>query len=143
MSLRTAEFAQRFIVALDTLERRGQSGVGQMVNLFSPMARLVNPMLRHVGRELTGEVGAWEFWSEYRATFREVHSHFHEVTTADRAAGLFWTTRGVDLNGTPIEYDGASLLVYEDDGLIIYFRGYFDSRDLGLRLSGLRCRGGH
>lgn len=68
--------------------------------------------------------------TEYRATFGTARSEFHQVLTNQHAAGLFWTTRGVDKDGKPIEYDGASLLVFDRDGLIARFQGYYDTRQL-------------
>jgi len=130
MSLRTGEFAQTFIVALDVLERERE--VHEIVRLFSPMARITTAATRRTGVELTGEVGARQFWREYRSCFGEVHTEFNEVTTNDRCAGLFWTTRGTRPDGKPVEYSGATLIAYEDDGLIIEFDSFHDTRDLAL-----------
>jgi ketosteroid isomerase-like protein len=133
MSLVTGELASRFIETLGVLERQGADALPQMVELFSPMARMTNTAIKRRGGELTGEVGARQFWREYRSSFAEVHTEFYEVTRDQRSAGLFWTSRGKDPHGNPFEYDGATLLVFEDDGLIIQLRSYYDSRELELR----------
>jgi ketosteroid isomerase-like protein len=70
------------------------------------------------------------FWEAYQNTFREARTEFFELTSGERAGGLFWTTRGVDPRGEPIEYDGATLLVFDDEGKITLFRGYYDTREL-------------
>jgi hypothetical protein len=115
----TGELAQRFIVALDNLERHGDVGLPEMVQLFSPMARLISS--RRPG-ELTGERGARRYWTEYRATFPTAHTEVYEITTNDRCAALFWTTRVTNADEPPVDYDGATLLAYGDDGLIIEMR---------------------
>jgi hypothetical protein len=120
MSLMTGELAQRFVVALDSLERHGaDAALQEMVQLFSPMARLTSS---RSGTELTGARGARRYWSKYRATFTSAHTEIYEVTTNDRCAALFWTTHTTDRDGQPSDYDGATLLAFEDDGLIIELR---------------------
>lgn len=134
MDLQTRDYAQHFIHALNALERHGDSSLETMVQLFSPMAQITNALLRRSHHERTGQVGAREFWKEYRRSFREVHTEFSDITCGERAAGLFWTSRGTSLMGLPFEYDGATLLVFDDDGQIVLFRGYYDSRDLEMHM---------
>ena len=132
MSLMTGELAQRFIVALDSLERHGgEAALLEMIQLFSPMARLTSS---HSSSELTGERGARRYWINYRATLSSAHTDIYEVTTNDRCAALFWTTRATNRDGQPADYDGATLLAFEDDGLIIELRSLmqrhgFEGRD--------------
>lgn len=136
MALNTHELAQRFVAALQALEREGEAALEPMVRQFSAMSRLTNAALKRSGTERTGESGAREFWSDYRRSFRDVRTEFYEVTCGERSAGLFWTTRGSSATGAPLEYDGATLLVFEDDGQITQFRGYYDTRELELRADG-------
>ncbi|HVY80192.1 MAG TPA: nuclear transport factor 2 family protein [Steroidobacteraceae bacterium] len=116
----TGELAQRFVVALDSLERHGGDvALEEMVQLFSPMARLISS---RSSSELTGTHGARRYWSKHRTTFPTARTEIYEVTTNDRCAGLFWTTHVTPSEGQPLDYDGATLLAFEDDGLIIELR---------------------
>ncbi|MCU0491287.1 MAG: nuclear transport factor 2 family protein [Chloroflexaceae bacterium] len=124
------ELAQQFIAALHTLEQGGPEDVDAIVALFHPEARLTNAAMKLVGEERTGEEGVREFWVQYRRMFGEIFSEFYQVTANQEAAGLFWTTKGTDNEGKPMEYDGVSLLVFGEDGKIKLFRGYYDTRQL-------------
>lgn len=124
------QLAQQFIDALHTLEQGDVEQVDQLVGLYSDDARLVNAALKLAGQERTGQEGTRQFWTEYRRTFGEAYSDFYQVTINDQAAGLFWTTKGTGNNGQPMEYDGVSLLVFDDQGKIKLFRGYYDTREL-------------
>lgn len=123
--------AQQFIDALHTLEQGGPDDVDAIVALFSDDARLINAALKLAGEERTGQEGARTFWREYRRTFGEARSEFFQITANDESAGLFWTTKGTGNDGQPMEYDGVSLLVFDDAGQIKLFRGYYDTRELG------------
>ena len=125
------QLAQEFIDALHTLEQGSPDDVEAIVALFSDEARLVNAALKLAGEERHGQDGARSFWTEYRRTFGEAHSDFFQITANDESAGLFWTTKGTGNNGQPMEYDGVSLLVFDDAGKITLFRGYYDTRELG------------
>lgn len=127
----TRDLAQTFIDALHTLEQGSVDDVDALVALFSDDARLINAALKLAGDERRGQDGARSFWQEYRRTFGEAYSEFFQVTTSDDAAGLFWTTKGTGNDGQPMEYDGVSLLVFDDQGKIARFRGYYDTRELG------------
>ncbi len=122
--------AQQFIDALHKLEQGNEQDVGDIVSLYSDDARLVNSALKLAGQERTGQQGAREFWTEYRRTFGEAYSDFFQVTTNAESAGLFWTTKGTGNDGQPMEYDGVSLLVFNQDGKIALFRGYYDTREI-------------
>lgn len=130
MAIDRTQLAQQFIAALHTLEQGDESDADGMVAMFSDDARLTNAALKLAGKERTGRAGAQEFWSEYRRTFGAATSEFFQITTSANAAGLFWTTKGTDATGQPIEYDGVSLLVFNDEGKITLFRGYYDTREL-------------
>lgn len=125
------DLAQQFIDALHTLEQGGPDDVDALVVMFSDEARLVNAALKLAGEERHGQDGARQFWTEYRRTFGEARSEFFQVTANEQSAGLFWTTKGTGNDGQPMEYDGVSLLVFDDAGKITLFRGYYDTRELG------------
>ena len=122
--------AQQFIDALHKLEQGSEQDVGDLVSLYSDDARIVNSALKLAGEERTGRQGVQEFWTEYRRTFGEAYSEFFQVTANDESAGLFWTTKGTGNDGQPMEYDGVSLLVFNQDGKISLFRGYYDTREI-------------
>lgn len=130
MAQQQQTLAQQFIEALGALEQDQEGALERMAGLFSAEARLTNAALKQSGREHRGPEGARAFWAAYRDTFGQVRSEFAQVTSNDEAAGLFWTTRGTDRDGQPLEYDGASLLVFDGAGKIRLFRGYYDTRDL-------------
>jgi ketosteroid isomerase-like protein len=122
--------AQQFIDALHKLEQGTPDDVDDLVALYSDDARLINAALKLAGEERTGKDGARTFWTEYRKTFGEAYSEFFQVTANNESAGLFWTTKGTGNDGQPMEYDGVSLLVFDDNGLIKLFRGYYDTREI-------------
>lgn len=122
--------AQQFIDALHALEQGHDDAVETIAALFSPDARLTNAALELSGAERTGIEGAQSFWTQYRDTLGSVFSEFFQITVNEHAAGLFWTSKGADQQGKPLEYDGASLLVFDDTGKISLFRGYYDTRQL-------------
>lgn len=127
---RTIELGRQFAEALHAVDRRDEGAVEQMAALFSPRARLLNAALKLAGEERTGQEGARAFWEQYQGSFQELATEFFEITGSERAAGLFWTTRGRDAAGEPVEYDGVTLLVFAEDGAIELFRGYYDTREL-------------
>ncbi len=70
-----------------------------------------------------------EFWTDYRKSFDEMKSEFHNVVAHDSGhAALEWTTKGTE-DGDTISYDGVSIL--EIEGYKVKrFMAYFDSRTL-------------
>ena len=124
------ERAQQFIDALHTLEQGSPDDTEALVALFSADARLSNAALKLAGEERQGADGVREFWREYRRTFGTARSEFTQITFNDTAAGLFWTTTGTGNDDQPLEYEGVSLLVFDDSGKIAQFRGYYDTREL-------------
>ncbi len=130
------DLAQQFIVALHEFELGGADSADALIALFSTDARLTNSALKLSNVERQGIAGVREFWIKYRASFGELRSEFFQVTTNDCAAGLFWTSKGTDSNGQPVEYDGVSLLVFDEEGKIALFRGYYDTRQLSQTVGG-------
>lgn len=126
----TRKLAGQFIDALHTLEQGSADDVDALVALFGDEARLTNAALKLAGEERKGADGAQQFWREYRRTFGTAYSEFFQVTVNEDAAGLFWTTKGTGNDGQPLQYDGVSLLVFDDQGKIAQFRGYYDTREL-------------
>ena len=125
----TDEHARRFVDALQSLERDGESTLEAMVALFSPDATLTNAALKQAHTVRAGHDGVRAFWSEYARTFRGAHTTFRQVTLSDNAVGLFWSTRGAG-TASPLDYDGATLLELDDGGAIARFHGYYDTREL-------------
>jgi hypothetical protein len=125
--------AQQFIDALHALEQGGEDQAHQMALLFRDDAKLANAALDLQNIEVQGRDGILRFWIEYKETLGEAYSKFHQVTTSQNAAGLFWTTQGRNPAGQEIHYHGATLLQWDDTGRIKYFRGYYDTRQLTVR----------
>jgi ketosteroid isomerase-like protein len=132
---RTLELGRQFTEALHAVDRHEEGAIERMVALYSSEARLTNAALKLAGEERSGADGIRSFWESYQQNFREAATEFFEVTGSERAAGLFWTTRGTDATGESFEYDGVSLLVFGDDEKISMFRGYYDTRELSKKVS--------
>jgi len=133
---RTMELGQRFAEALHAVDANEEGAIERMVELFSAEATLTNAAMKLSGEERQGHDGVRQFWEEYQRTLTDVRTEFFDVTSSERSAGLFWTTRGTDATGQPVEYDGVSLLVFDDDGLVERFRGYYDTRELSRKVGG-------
>jgi ketosteroid isomerase-like protein len=127
--------AKRFIDALGKLE--AGRDLEEMVRLFAAEAEVGNVVSPE---KFHGQEGAREFWgAKYRDTFGEVRSTFRNVFVAGDRAALEWTTEGTAQDGTPVKYDGVSII--ETDGeQITRFCAYFDAGALGRQLTG-RARG--
>jgi ketosteroid isomerase-like protein len=125
------QIAKRFIEALGKLE--AGRDVEEIAGLFAPDAEVGNVVSPEKFR---GQEGAREFWgAKYRDTFGEVRSTFRNVFAAEHRAALEWTTEGTANDGTPLKYDGVSIL--ETDGeQIKRFCAYFDAGALGRQLTG-------
>ena len=123
--------ANRFIEALGRLE--AGRDLEPVVRLFAPECEVGNVVSPEKFR---GRDGAREFWgAKYRDTFGEVRSTFRNVFASEKGAVLEWTTEGTANDGTPVKYDGVSIL--EIDGeQITRFRAYFDAGNLGRQLTG-------
>jgi len=123
-----AETTQQFIEALQVLER--DSDPTAMLDLFMENSEAGNIVST---REFIGVEGAREFWETYRNSFGEVDSTFRNVIVSNDRAALEWTTTGTSAAGTPIAYEGVSILEMAD-GKITRFRAYFDPSDLGRQI---------
>lgn len=125
------QIVEKFIEALGKLEAGRE--LEEIVALFAPDAEVGNVVSPEKFR---GPEGAREFWgAKYRDTFGEVRSTFRNVFAAGDRAALEWTTEGTADNGTPLKYDGVSIL--ETDGeQIKRFCAYFDAGALGRQLTG-------
>ena len=126
-----ADFANRFIAAQHALDRDGAAAVDAMVGLFGDAATISNAALKLAGTERHGRDGARAFWSDYCRALQGAETEFHAVTTGDGGAvGLFWTTRLARDGQAPMEYDGATWLSLDADGLVGRLQGYYDTRAL-------------
>ena len=125
--------AQDFINALNSLEEAGEIDAEPLAMLFSGDATLTNAALEHSGKEINGRDNILQFWVQYKQELGAARSRFHHVTTSTNAAGLFWTTEGTGPDGQPLRYHGATLLEFDEMGLIRFFRGYYDTRELLLK----------
>ncbi|HEV2862408.1 MAG TPA: nuclear transport factor 2 family protein [Pyrinomonadaceae bacterium] len=125
------QLAEKFIEALGRLEaERDLETISALFSEESEVGNVVSPEKFH-GRE-----GAREFWgSKYRDTFGEVRSTFRNVFATGTRAALEWTTEGTAQDGTPVRYEGVSIL--ETDGeRVTRFCAYFDAGALGRQLTG-------
>ncbi len=129
------QLAQQFIDALHALETGGEEHVQDIAEMFAENATLCNSALDLQGKEANGKNAVVQFWTEYKTSLGQVKSEFHHITTNERSAGLFWTTKGQNPNGEAVDYHGATLLEWNDAGLIRFFRGYYDTRQLELKAS--------
>ncbi len=125
------QVAERFIEALGRLEAGREPEA--LVGLFAEDAEVGNVVSPEKFR---GPEGAREFWgAKYRDTFGEVRSTFRNVFASGNRVTLEWTTEGTANDGTPVTYDGVSII--ETDGeRIRRFRAYFDAGALGRQLTG-------
>ena len=115
-----APHAQQFIDALHRLEEHHD--LDGMVALYADESATSNPTDASPHR---GPSGARRFWDAYRRSFTEIHSEFRNVVATDDVAILEWTSRGNAVEGAPVEYDGVSVVEYQD-GKVKRFRAYFD-----------------
>jgi ketosteroid isomerase-like protein len=124
------EMAEKFVEALGRLE--AERDLESIVSLFADDCEVGNVV---TPEPFTGRGGAREFWgAKYRDTFGEVRSTFRNVFAGEGHAALEWTTEGTASDGTPIRYDGVSVL--ELDGQSVRrFRAYFDAGSLGRQLT--------
>lgn len=125
--------AQDFINALHSLEDAGDIDAEPLAMLFNGDATLTNAALEHGGKEVQGRDNILQFWVQYKQELGNARSKFHHVTTSQNAAGLFWTTEGTGPDGQPLRYHGATLLEFDEMGLIKFFRGYYDTRELKVK----------
>lgn len=124
------EIAEKFIEALGRLE--SERDLESIVSLFADGCEVGNVVTPEPFR---GRDGAREFWgAKYRDTFGEVRSTFRNVFAAENFATLEWTTEGTANDGTPIRYEGVSVLEIDGES-VKRFRAYFDAGSLGRQLT--------
>lgn len=122
--------ADRFIAELHRVESGDEAGVDNLVDMFSDDAKLTNPVIQRKKGQRSGRDEIADFWREYRASMGDAHSEFFDVTASDHSAGLFWRTRGTNAAGQNLEYEGVTLLMFDDNGKIASFKGFFDSQEM-------------
>ncbi len=115
--------ADGFVEALRKLEE--DRDVEALVEIHTEDCEVGNVSVPETVR---GHEGLREFWTEYRKTFGEMRSEFHNVFATEEGAALEWTTQGTS-NGDSVCYDGVSILEIEG-GKVRRFMAYFDTRDL-------------
>ncbi|HYN84466.1 MAG TPA: nuclear transport factor 2 family protein [Pyrinomonadaceae bacterium] len=123
--------ARKFVEALGRLEaERDLEGIVALFAEECEVGNVVSP------EKFRGREGAREFWgAKYRDTFGEVRSRFINVFATDTRAALEWTTEGTASDGTPVRYDGVSILEIDGES-ITRFSAYFDAGRLGRQLTG-------
>jgi len=123
------QVARKFVEALGRLEAGRE--LDDIVAVFAPECEVGNVVSPE---KFGGRDGAREFWgAKYRDTFGEVRSTFRNVFATENRAALEWTTEGTSSDGSPVKYDGVSIL--ETDGeLITRFCAYFDAGSLGRQI---------
>lgn len=119
------ETAEKFIDALGKLEAERE--LDAIVAMFADECEVGNIV---ASDNFNGTDGAREFWKNYRQTFGEVKSEFHNKIITDCTAALEWTTTGTNSEGAEINYDGVSILETDGDK-ITRFYAYFDPHHLG------------
>jgi ketosteroid isomerase-like protein len=117
---------KKFIEALHKLE--AERDLETIVSLFSEDSEVGNVVTDDA------DIGAREFWANYRDSFDEVRSTFKNEIITDKTSALEWTTTGTAGNGNDFEYDGVSILEIEGDR-ITRFHAYFDANKLGKQIA--------
>jgi len=113
--------AQRFARQLQELERTRDPD--SLVALLADEVELKRAPQR---RAYHGREEARAFWAEYLEMFRNVRTTFDAVTEHDGGATLEWHSEGELGNGSPIYYEGCTIL--ESDGEHVFkIRTYYDS----------------
>lgn len=126
--------ADRFIAGLHRIVQDGAEAVGTLVESLTDHAALISPLLQRHAAACIGRDQIESFWREYCASFANMHAEFYEVTTSDHAAGLFWGSSGNDARDQPLAYEGVSLLELDEAAKIAGFTGFFDSRQLMMKM---------
>lgn len=123
------QLAKKFVDALGKLE--AERDLETIVALFAETCEVGNVVSPE---KFSGRDGAREFWgAKYRDTFGEVSSTFRNFfATADRVA-LEWTTAGTSQDGSPVKYEGISILEINGEE-ITRFCAYFDAGSLGRQI---------
>ncbi len=118
--------AETFIDALHRLE--GEHDLDAIASLFADDAVISNPLVQN-----EGQPGAAAFWEAYRKSFDDIRSEFSTILEHDGPIALEWRSTGT-AKGKPFAYEGVSILEAGDK--VTAFRTYFDSAQLGRKLTG-------
>lgn len=112
--------AQAFADALRQFEESGV--VDALGDCFAASPELVRAeSSRPTPQDVT------EFWDSYRAQFDGVRTEFTTIQESGDLAVLEWHARGQLAAGRDIEYDGVSILTFDDQDKVRRFATYFDS----------------
>ncbi len=117
--------AEKFIEALKKLE--SDKDLDTIVSLFADDSEVGNVTVTDT---MSGTDGARKFWQNYRDTFGEIESTFHNKIISDDTAALEWPSKGSSNNGNEIDYDGVSILEMDGDKITRFF-AYFNPGKLG------------
>lgn len=115
------DITQKFVAALDALHR--QREVDSLVALFGDDAELDKAGMPRGER---GKDGARTFWEQYRDVFDVIDASFRNRVDDDEISFLEWTSEGTLRDGTPLRYEGVSVLESHGD-TIDAFRTYYDT----------------
>lgn len=126
----TQNIAGKFIGALTELE--SARDVEMLVELFADDCEIGNII---VSEKFHGLDGVRQFWTHYRAAFKDVCSIFQNEVYSGNQAQLEWTTEGKSKNGRKIKYKGVSILETENEK-IKHFYAYFDKKILTQQITG-------
>jgi ketosteroid isomerase-like protein len=121
--------ASAFAEALQTFEQ--DRDLDAFARVFAPDAELLRPEQR-AGEQ--GEDGVRTFWQQYLDQFASIRSEFSRVVEAGPLGELEWTSKGSLGGGTEVEYEGVSLLEFDDQGRVSRFATYYDTAALAHRL---------
>ena len=121
--------ASAFAEALQQFEQ--DRDLDAFARVFSDDVELLRPE-RRSGE--TGRDGVATFWQSYLDQFGEIRSTFSRVVEDGDLGELEWSSRGTLGSGTPVEYEGVSLLVFAQDGRVARFATYYDTAALAARL---------
>jgi ketosteroid isomerase-like protein len=121
--------ASAFAEALQTFEQ--DRDLDAFARVFAPDAELLRPEQR--GGE-QGEDGVRTFWQQYLDQFASIRSEFSRVVGSGPLGELEWTSKGSLGSGNEVEYEGVSLLEFDDQGRVTRFATYYDTAALAHRL---------
>ena len=111
--------AQAFADALRQFEESGDAG--PLTGCFTESAELVRPESDRSTPHAT------EGWNSYRRQFSTVRTELTSMQQGGDLAVLEWHTQGRLDAGRDIEYDGVSVLTFDESGRVCRFATYFDS----------------
>ena len=129
----SADRSRAFAQALQQFEQ--DHDLDAFARVFADDAQVLRPEQR--GGE-QGVDGVRTFWQQYLDQFATIRSEFSRVVEAGPLGELEWTSRGslgTSGEGKDVEYEGVSLLEFDDAGLVTRFATYYDTAALASRLA--------